>query len=66
MRPESPAEKAGIRGGDVLVRFGGIPIANLYDFTYALRDKKPGDVVEVEVERDGEIVTVVATLEKRK
>jgi hypothetical protein len=66
VRPESPAEKAGIRGGDVLVRFGGIPIANLYDFTYALRDKKPGDVVEVEVERDGEVVTVVATLEKRK
>jgi aminopeptidase YwaD len=66
VRPESPAEKAGIRGGDVLVRFGGIPIANLYDFTYALRDKKPGDVVEVEVERDGEIVAVVATLEKRK
>ena len=66
VRPDSPAEKAGIRGGDVLVRFGGIPIANLYDFTYALRDKKPGDVVEVEVERDGEVVTVVATLEKRK
>ncbi|MFN0151417.1 MAG: M28 family peptidase [bacterium] len=66
VRPGSPAEKAGIQGGDVVVRFGGIPIANLYDYTYALRDKKVGDVVEIQVERAGEILTVAATLEKRK
>jgi len=66
VRPGSPAEKAGIRGEDVVVRFGGIPIANLYDYTYALRDKKVGDVVEIQVDRAGEIVTVYATLEKRK
>jgi hypothetical protein len=38
----SPAAKAGLKAGDVLVEFDGKPIDNLYDFTYALRQHKPG------------------------
>jgi hypothetical protein len=62
----SPAAKAGLKQGDLLVQFDGKPIENLYDFTYALRAKKPGDVVPVVVKRGGQDVKVRVTLEARK
>jgi S1-C subfamily serine protease len=62
----SPAGKAGLKQGDLLVQFDGKPIENLYDFTYALRAKKPGDVVPVVVKRGGQEVKVNVTLEARK
>lgn len=49
--PGSPAEKAGILAGDLLVKFAGKELRNLYDYTYALQDVKPGDKVIVEVKR---------------
>ncbi len=66
VRPGSPAEKAGIRAGDVLVGFGGKPLQNLQDFTMALRAFRPGDKVDVVVERDGARRTFPCTLEARK
>ena len=54
IRGDSPADKAGLKPGDILMQFGGKPITNLYDFTYALRDSKVGDEVEVKVLRDGQ------------
>ncbi|HBH04834.1 MAG TPA: hypothetical protein DDZ42_23475, partial [Candidatus Rokubacteria bacterium] len=32
VRPGSPAERAGVRAGDVLVRFGGVSVKTLEDF----------------------------------
>lgn len=49
--PGSPAEKAGLAGGDVIVKFGERDVKNIYDYTYALQDYKPGDVVAVVVDR---------------
>lgn len=66
VKPESPAAKAGLKAGDILVQFGDGPIKNLYDFTDALRRSKPGDVVTVKVMRDGQPVTATVTLEQRK
>ena len=66
VRPGSPAAKAGFKAGDVLVQFGDKPIHNLYDFTDALRRSKVGDVVEVEVKRDGKLVKASVTLEQRR
>ena len=43
--PGSPAEQAGLQAGDVLVRFGAKEIRNIYDYTYALAERKPGDKV---------------------
>ena len=62
----SPAAKAGLKQGDLLVEFDGKPIQNLYDFTYALRSKKPGDVVPVVVKRNGQNLKVDVTLEARR
>ena len=61
----SPAAKAGLRGGDVLIEFDGAPIQNLYDFTYALRARKPGDSVAVKVLRGSETVSAKVTLGQR-
>ena len=66
VKPNSPAAKAGLKAGDVLVQFGDKPIKNLYDFTDALRRSKVGDVVEVKVLRDGKPLTANVKLEQRK
>jgi membrane-associated protease RseP (regulator of RpoE activity) len=65
VREGSPAEKAGIRGGDVIVEFGGKQIDNVYDYTYALQEHKPGDTVTVVVLRDGQRVSMEVKLEHR-
>ncbi len=64
--PNSPAFKAGLKGGDILFEFDGKPIQNLYDFTYALRAKKPGDKVKVKVRRGSDVVEADVTLEVRR
>jgi aminopeptidase N len=65
VRAESPADKAGIQGGDVIVRFGSMEIKDLYALTDALRAHKPGDSVPVTVLRDGKEITVQVTLGSR-
>lgn len=66
VREGSPAERAGLQAGDVVVRFGGREVADIYGYTYALRDHEAGDVVEIVVERDGSRVTVQAVLGERR
>jgi len=66
VRENSPAAKAGLKGGDIMTEFDGKPIQNLYDFTYALRGKKPGDEVKVKVTRDGKPLEVAVVLSRRE
>jgi membrane-associated protease RseP (regulator of RpoE activity) len=66
VRAGSPAEKAGLKPGDILVEWDGKPIGNLYDFTYALRGQKVGDVVKVKVLRGEGAVEAAVTLEQRR
>jgi Zn-dependent M28 family amino/carboxypeptidase len=66
VQPNSPAAKAGLLAGDLMTEFAGQGIQNLYDFTFALRAKKPGDVVAVVVKRNGQEVKTNVTLEARK
>jgi hypothetical protein len=66
IREGTPAAQAGLKAGDILVEFDGKPIGNLYDFTYALRSKKPGDRVTVTVLRGTETVTASVLLRERK
>ena len=65
VRENSPAAKAGLKAGDVLVEFGGKPIRTLYDFTFALRGSRPGDEVEVKVMRGGQPLTATVALTTR-
>jgi membrane-associated protease RseP (regulator of RpoE activity) len=65
VREGSPAEKAGIRAGDVIVRMGEMDVHDLQGLTNALRAHKPGDTVPITLLRDGQRVTVTATLGTR-
>jgi len=66
IRPGSPAAKAGLKAGDILTEFDGKPIQNLYDFTYALRAKKPGETVLVKVIRANQTIEANVLLTERK
>lgn len=49
----SPAMQAGLQDGDVITRVDGTAIGRPADLTRAIRDRKAGDEVELEVLRDG-------------
>jgi hypothetical protein len=66
VRGGSPADKAGLKGGDVIVEFAGQKITNIYDYTYAMDAVKIGQPVELIVLRDGKRVTLKVTPEARK
>jgi aminopeptidase YwaD len=65
VREGSPAAKAGLQAGDIIIRFGKMEIKNLSDFSYALGEYKPGDEVEVVIKRGTEIKTLKVKLERR-
>jgi len=64
--PGSPAAKAGLKGGDVLIEFEGKAIQNLHDFTYALQARRPGDEVSVTVLRGSDTLSVKVLLTARR
>ena len=63
--PGGPAEKAGLRAGDVIVQFDGQLIRSLADIEAALRKHKPGDKVRLVARRNGQQVEVEVTLAPR-
>jgi len=65
VRAGGPADKAGLKGGDVIVKFGGQKITNIYDYTYALDAVKIGEPIEVVVLREGTRVQLTVTPEAR-
>ena len=56
--PDSPAQKAGLRAGDVIDGFDGKPVHASFDLIWALRQKHPGDEVTLSVEREGKKLSV--------
>ncbi|MGD9723437.1 MAG: M20/M25/M40 family metallo-hydrolase [Pirellulales bacterium] len=58
-----PADKAGLKTGDIIVQLGESKVGNLEDFDNALRKHKSGDKVPVTVKRGQESVTVEVTLD---
>ena len=66
VRAGGPAEKAGIRGGDILVGFDNRVIRNIYDLMDELGSHRPGDLVMIKVLRDGATMEMPATLEQRR
>jgi hypothetical protein len=63
--PGSPAEKAGLRQGDILIQIGEQKIASLREFSAALKTLEPDQTVRATVLRDGEEITVPVTVEVR-
>ena len=50
---DGPAERAGLASGDVVVGLAGQKLENIYDYVRTLNGLKPGEKIEVAVERDG-------------
>jgi putative serine protease PepD len=63
--PNGPADRAGLRSGDVVTRVDGQAVREPSDVAGAIADNKPGEEVEIQVERDGSVVTLRATLGTR-
>lgn len=64
--PDSPAEQAGIREGDRLMTWNDQPVPDIRSWMRFLAAGKPGDVVNVGVQRDGKIVPTKVTLRARQ
>jgi serine protease Do len=56
--PDSPAEKAGFKDGDVVLEFNGKKIADSRHLKLAVGDTKPGMTVPVEILRNGSVTTL--------
>ncbi len=65
VRPESPAAKAGLREGDVLLGIGEVEVTDLQAMTDALRQHRPGDTVTVRYRRGSAIDSARAVLGRR-
>ncbi|HSK29110.1 MAG TPA: PDZ domain-containing protein, partial [Candidatus Limnocylindria bacterium] len=61
----SPAARAGLRQGDVIIRLGHKAIKSIEDLTNALGERRPGDEVEIIVQRTGRPLTLKAILGSR-
>jgi hypothetical protein len=65
VRTGSPAEKAGLRGDDIITRIGSTDTPDLQAMTDALRIHRPGDTVEIVVRRGASVTTFRAKLGTR-
>jgi len=63
--PGSPAEKAGLKKGDVIFKLEDGEVTNLRDYSNALKAHKPGDTVTIEYKREGKSYSTSVTLETR-
>jgi membrane-associated protease RseP (regulator of RpoE activity) len=62
---DSPAEKAGLQAGDIIVVFDGQTIRGPVGLTKQIHERKPGDTVRVDVLRDGKVKTLEIELADR-
>ena len=65
VRAGSPAELAGLKGGDIITAIGQKVVANLYDMTDALRSHQAGDTVVIVARRGDAYLRLTAVLGKR-
>jgi putative serine protease PepD len=63
--PGTPAARAGLKQGDVIVRMGGAAISSAEDLGAVLDSKQPGDTIKVTYLRGGKTHTVTVTLGTR-
>ncbi len=61
VREASPAEKAGLKAGDRIVKIGKRDVKNVYDYTYALGEMKAGEEYLLEVLRGSDRLTLKIT-----
>ena len=63
--PDYPADKAGLKRGDVIVTLNGKNVKNFQDFLFRIADYTPGDTVDLVIIRDGKIKDISLALADR-
>lgn len=51
-----PADKAGMKAGDTIKKMNGKPVSNVYEYMAMLGELKKGEILTVEIDREGEII----------
>jgi S1-C subfamily serine protease len=64
--PGSPAERAGLAAGDVIVSFAGMQVASLEEFASLLFLQSEGSEVAIVVQRGDETIETHAVLGRRR
>jgi Zn-dependent M28 family amino/carboxypeptidase len=59
---DKPAEKGGMKNGDIIVGINGGAVTNIQDYMFRLNQLKAGDIVKVNVNRNGKIVELIINL----
>jgi serine protease Do len=62
--PDSPAEKAGFKDGDVILELNGRPVQDMRDLRFRIAEMRPGTEVALTFLRDGERRSATAVLEE--
>ncbi len=60
-----PGEQAGLDAGDIITKFGDYDIKNIYDYTSALGNFKPGDETQLVVKRGEQVMTMKVIFAKK-
>ncbi|GII85864.1 hypothetical protein Ssi03_38540 [Sphaerisporangium siamense] len=58
-----PADKAGLKAGDVIMEIDGQPVSDQSELIVAIRSKAPGDTVTLKFRRDGRDMTARVTID---
>jgi serine protease Do len=64
VKPNSPADKAGIKSGDVVVQFDNKPIEDYNTLKLMVAESAPGKSVPVQVDRNGQTLNLNVTLQE--
>ncbi len=63
--PGEPAEKAGLKPGDIVLKVAGRPVTPQQNLSFLVANQKPGTRIPLEVFRDGKTITLNAVVGTR-
>lgn len=62
VRKDGPAERGGIKKGDVIIQMNGKPVKDIYEYMHRLNQLEPGQTVNVDVMRNGKKIILLIQL----
>ena len=66
VEPDSPAEKAGLKVGDVVLKYNGLRVEGMQQFAHMVHETPPGREVKIDISRAGAPQSVIVKVAQRK